>query len=409
MEKVQTEAQPARFQPANRQENEAANRSRTTGASRLAAQGRAIEGVGDSPRMVAQRERFAGVATSPRVLKQRKVAAELSASRPTRNGSVVQRVLAAKGSPIDGKAVGDFVKLVNAIFGGHYLLAHEGGNTFSLKAGKSKAPFPVEASVLYSVLSKIINHKKTTSIDFADKDKNVFIGQFDASQIDVSDAKEFGVNAGFEQGPTAASMLVHELEEQFQGQVKNVPMGDDYIGAQGKQDDEAGDAHWDFAIPMEEQAVGGYREGTGPKQYIGESENYTQLIKYSYKSGRVVIVKYTVVGGNVKSVERTIYASEEAWEKSEEWKTFGVQMDDEDVIERKKADIEKEKAALEQDLNNLLARKSRTHVKKKLKALNKHMEEIEFRLSAIKKELIQLNAKLGRMQEDDEGEDVVSD
>lgn len=313
---------------------------------------------------------------------------------------IVQRILSVKTGSAGGQAVTDFVKLVNAIFGGHFTIAYN-GRTFELSSGKSKAPFPIEAKVLYDVLEKIINNEKITSIDFTSKNKGVFIGQFETSQIDVSDAEKFGINVGFEQGPTAASMLVHELEEQFHGQVNNVPMGDDYIGTGKQKDDEKGDAHWDFAIPMEEQAIGGYREGTSPKEYMDDTKNYTQLIKYSYKSGRVVIVMYTVVDGNVESVERKIYSSEEAWETSEQWKQYNYQMDQEEVTTQKKEDIESEKVALEKELEQLGIKEGKTYLKKKLKILDKRKQEIKFRLSAIKQELLQVEAKLKRMKEED--------
>lgn len=128
-------------------------------------------------------------------------------------GTVVQRVLSV--SPA-ATATGDFVDLVNRIFGGKYLLSTSGG-PFSLKTGTSKKPISREATVLYDLLHKIISHTDTTTVDFASKSIQTFIGQFETSQIDISDVEKFGVDVGFEQGPTAASMLVHELEEQFQG------------------------------------------------------------------------------------------------------------------------------------------------------------------------------------------------
>lgn len=318
-------------------------------------------------------------------------------------GIVFQRVLKASD---DSTAADDFVDLVNKIFGGRYLLTTNGG-LFRLKAGKSKKTISQEGKVLYNVLNKIINHADTTTIDFASKSLQTFIGQFETSQIDISDVEKFGVDVGFEQGPTAASMLVHELEEQFQGQVNGVQMGEEFIGNSGiPNENNEDDAHWNFAIPMEESAIGGYREGTSPKNYIDETDDYKQLIKYSYSSGRVVIVEYTVIGGNVENVNRTIYSSEEEFEASDQ---YLLQMDDEDVINAKKKDLQEEKAKLDEQLKSLKAKRKKTHVKKKLKTIARCIEELEFRLALIPKELEQVQAKIDRINESEAEESSLND
>ena len=160
----------------------------------------------------------------------------------------VQRILRAEPTS-DAKDI--FLTLVNKILKGYARLNPGADHNFALQYIDTNKKIPVEAMKLCAVLHKIISAGNETVIRFAVSDLDVFIGGFDQESIDLTDVRAFGVNPGKQMGPTAASMLVHELEEQFRKQVHG---------------DEIDEAHGDYAIPAEEEAVGGYREGQGPKE-----------------------------------------------------------------------------------------------------------------------------------------------
>lgn len=311
----------------------------------------------------------------------------------------VQRALRNKTGAGEGVAGGAFVNLVNQILQGHHTLALGAGKRFTLTAANAAVELTQEATVLLEVLQKIIGDGTETAIDFGGADANIFIGGFDQEKIDVAGAAMFGVNAGDKQGPSAASMLVHELEEQYQKQVNGIQLG---------VDDEE-DAHWDYAIPKEEEAIGGFREGTSMKNYLHPDDDantdYTQDIKYSYLDGTVVIVTYRVENNAITNVARRSFASETAWEA---WGGFNPNMDMEDVTERKITLLEAEREELQAVYDEQYAALHRVKRKQKKTSRKKPIRETIAKLKENKRLLDMFRAKAddGDESEDPDEDDI---
>ena len=304
------------------------------------------------------------------------------------SNSTIQRVLAANPG---GKELA-FVKLVNRILKGHYKLAYNShDHSFSLqRTGGAKTELATDAEKLRSVLANIIANGNTTTINFAEMDNRVYIGGFDQETIDISDVKKFGVfKDSTHKGITAASALVHELHEQFRKQVHH---------------DDLEDAHFDHAIPAEEEAIEGFREGSTPKEYIGESlTNYTQKSKYSYLDGTVVIVTVTVINANITDVKRNKYKNIIAFRKSPEYDEYDSNMDDEEVIRKKVGIYRREVATIERKIENAKRAIARLPATKRingnrrtnpqLQKRRREKESLEAELPKLKK-LLEMEEKL---------------
>src|SRR6266700_6640769 len=155
---------------------------------------------------------------------QKKTRLHKTSPAPDAHQPVVQRVLISKKGIAGGN---EFVRLVNSILMKQFRISLDANHSISIVPGQTTKTLPPEAQVLLSLLKKIIYSKDKVIIDFSVNNPDVFIGGYEQEAIDPTDAEKFGVNPGPKAGPSAASMLVHELEEQFQKQVNNIPMGEE--------------------------------------------------------------------------------------------------------------------------------------------------------------------------------------
>jgi len=302
-----------------------------------------------------------------------------SAQKSSSN-QVVQRVLMATPT---SDATENFVKLVNKILKGSARIILKSDNTFNLQQSGTNEKTSPEAKKLLEVLHKIISAPQRTAVKFASSDPEVFIGGFDQESIDLTDVGAFGVNPGKQMGPGAASMLVHELEEQFRKQVHH---------------DDIDKAHGDHAIPAEEKAVSGFREGSSPKEYTDDEPNdYSQKFKYSYLDGSIVIVNVTVKNSNVTNVERAKYKNYTAWKDSPD---FMEQMNNEELPEIKVGLLEKQRILLQKEYDNLLTYNHSKRTQQKRALYKQKIRDVQARLSSNKK-LLEFERNLAKEMEDD--------
>ncbi len=198
-------------------------------------------------------------------------------------------------------ATGDtagFLSLVNRIIGVQYQIKSDNTGKLSVVNTNKQGPLTNEASVLISLLQKVIGDSNATTIEFMrgkSAPSPVVVGSYSVSQIDLDDVTAFGI--GPQQGVSAAGKLAHEIEEQYQKQVNNQAYGNDASGAHGS------------GIKLENAATGAIRGAQGnPQNVVSNPDgtlNFTITIPYTYPDGKVVDVKYKVIKSNIVNVIRT--------------------------------------------------------------------------------------------------------
>lgn len=229
------------------------------------------------------------------------------AQGPRRAPSAVQRVFAVKTGAEAGGAHARFVALFNQILGGHSrLVVNQGqdGITLALETLDNGVQIPGDAAVLLETVQKVVEAAGTITLDFTAGDLSTYIGSFDDSSIDLPDVEHFGVGVV---GPSAASALVHEIEEQYQKQANGL---------------EFNDAHYDHAVAAENRAVGGTRMGHRVYDEVPDPEGnahlrrYREDIKYTLGDGRVVVLTQRKQGQKIQGVERHVYENQAAYAAS---------------------------------------------------------------------------------------------
>ncbi len=198
-------------------------------------------------------------------------------------------------------ATGDrarFLSIVNRIIGVQYEVRSDSAGNLSIVNKDVQGPPTSEASVLISLLQKVINDSNATTIQFirgGSTPSQVLVGSYQLSTIDLDDVEAFGI--GPQEGVSAAGKLAHEIEEQYQKQVNHQAYGTDTSGVHGS------------GVSLENAATGAIRGSQGPLQNLVQNPdgtlNFTITIPYTYPDGRVIDVTYNVQSNNVVSVTRT--------------------------------------------------------------------------------------------------------
>lgn len=214
-------------------------------------------------------------------------AAQPSAQAAGPSDAVVQRKLIANG---DRQG---FVDLTNQYLEGLMEISVGGNGVTSIAATDSKK-LPSDVSMfqtLVNVLIALIADSNTTMLEFTHgkttsdpKAKNVLVGSYALGMIDIDDLAAVGQG----EGVSGASMLIHEMHEQYRKQVHN----EVYALAHGS------------AVEVEEAATG-CKRGTATMKQISPT-TIEATVPFTYPNGKVVNVKMTIESNNIIKVERTV-------------------------------------------------------------------------------------------------------
>jgi hypothetical protein len=205
----------------------------------------------------------------------------------------IQRKFIAKGD------VKGFKQLINPIISGtgtevKINIAPQGNVSLSKSKKVRKAGPPIrEASVLASLLEKVINDSKTVRISFTNGSSQVMGGNYDLSEIDLEDVWAFGADS--KEAMSAMAILAHEIEEQYQKQVNGKGFGGKDRGAHGE------------ALKAEAEASGAVRENEYSKDLVKNDDgtiNEKKIFIYRYPDGSLVEVVATFDHGHIVDVQR---------------------------------------------------------------------------------------------------------
>lgn len=191
-------------------------------------------------------------------------------------------------------ATGDsagFAALANSIISVQYEVVVASNGAVSLRSTAVQGPPTREAAVLVEVLRRLIDDSSTTSVGFvhglssADpRVRQIIVGSYVLGLLDLDDISAFGRGLGV----SAASTLVHELQEQYRKQVHR----EAYPRAHAS------------GISEEERAMGARRGTERIRQLSATTAEVT--VPYTYPDGSVVEVILTLSGTNITSVTRTV-------------------------------------------------------------------------------------------------------
>jgi hypothetical protein len=219
--------------------------------------------------------------------KSHNLAASLTrVSRPS-----IQRQLIATGDPAG------FAALANSVITVQQEVVVSPAGLVSLRTTAIQGPPTPEAQELLRVLQTVINDPNSVSIEFIHgmtstrpSDARVMVGSYPQSKIDLDDVAAFGTqgSVGLGQGRTAGALLSHEITEQYRKQVFAESF--DVAHPQGEA--------------AESAAVGGTRGTMTSRQVNATTLEFS--VPYTYPDGRVVVVTWDVVNGNVMNVRRTV-------------------------------------------------------------------------------------------------------
>jgi hypothetical protein len=211
---------------------------------------------------------------------------KLSDSITQTSDSSIQRSFIATGDRAG------FLSLANRIIGVQYQVRSNGSGNLSIVNTNVQGPPTREASVLISLLQKLINDPNTTTIEFIrgrSTTTPVIVGSYVLSQIDLDDIEAFGSG----EGVSSASTLVHEIEEQYRKQVHAETYG--IAHASG--------------INLENQVTGAVRGSEVPLtpavQHPDGTVSVTLKIPYTYPDGRIVDVVLIIDHSKITNVTRT--------------------------------------------------------------------------------------------------------
>ncbi len=164
----------------------------------------------------------------------------------------------------------------------NYSVSMDASGAVSIKkTTKDKKPGAQEQA-LADRLTKIINDPKEVMISVSVSSKTLG-GTFRTKNIDIADLEVAGV-----------ATLIHEIEEQYQGQVKGLPIGSETTGA-----------HYE-GIKAESEVMGANR---GPQKTISGNYNPDKSvdaiieIPYTYPDGKVKIKVMKVIKSNIISFD----------------------------------------------------------------------------------------------------------
>jgi RHS repeat-associated protein len=189
------------------------------------------------------------------------------------------RVLEFSGSDEDKQKMEE---IANSGMFGQELKIDANGNATLVSNGQAGPPTQEQATTA-ALLGSVIANPGTTSIKLVSGDTSSLMGHFSEHKLDVADVGSFGTGPG----PTKAATAVHEIVEQFAGQVSKV----------GQKD-----AH-QLGIRAE-NAAGGYDRGRDSLQLLNGGTSARITTTYTMRVGSPVTVVLVVTNGNVISVTR---------------------------------------------------------------------------------------------------------
>jgi hypothetical protein len=169
------------------------------------------------------------------------------------------------------------------------------------KKNTKGTPTPAQKALYQRLYNIIEKDPKKVIILVKSGLKVVLVGNAVYQVLDIKDIKAFGKGEGI----SSLSALVHELEEQYQYQVK-IRKGRSKRSKMKAQQE----AHEKGGIVAEEEISGATR---GEKKVLsgrviggGLSVDGIIEIPYTYPDGKIVIVKMTIEKGNIIKVERRV-------------------------------------------------------------------------------------------------------
>jgi Domain of unknown function (DUF4157) len=204
------------------------------------------------------------------------------AQQSARGGEAVQAKLRITGAAAD---TGRVISLLNS---GLYLntvsIDRNGDVTLTPLHGPPAPGHPTATEqALATQLNNIISNASTVTVSVS-SGSSTLVGSYATGDIDIADVAQLGVGA-----------LIHELEEQFQRQVRGLAFGSETTGAHG-----AGiraESAVRGATRGQQRAVSGSRNADGTINAVME-------VPFTDPTGRVVTEVVTVRSNNVVSVTR---------------------------------------------------------------------------------------------------------
>jgi hypothetical protein len=213
---------------------------------------------------------------------------------PRPSGRALARKFVATGS------AADFVTMVNGILGVQHELRVDAAGEVTVHGTKIQGPPTRDAFELLATIQTVINDAKTTKIEFIHgatskraSDKNVIVGNYDLSRIDLDDVAAFGFESSHgEMGDNAAMQLIHEITEQYRKQVHG----------------EAFDPAHKAGYAAQERLLGAKLVSESPMTPIPGGTLGEVTTTYRYPSGREVdvVARMDFATGNIVSVKRNV-------------------------------------------------------------------------------------------------------
>lgn len=191
-------------------------------------------------------------------------------------GPALQPKLKFTGKAADVSRV---ITLLNNGLQNYSVSADKSGNV-DIKKNVSKQKINPQQQSLATRLTIIINDPKTVTISVSAGSKTLG-GTFKRGDIDIADLETYGVSG-----------LIHEIWEQYQGQVKGLDVGSETTGAHAE------------GIKAESEVTGAKR---GAQKIISYTKNPDKTIDavieipFTYPDGKVKIMVMTVKKSNIVS------------------------------------------------------------------------------------------------------------
>ena len=199
---------------------------------------------------------------------------------------MVQRKLTLTGNAAN---INRALAILNSGLFGYTASADAAGNITVARNG-IEGPPTLSQSALYNQLNTILSNAKTVTVAVESGTGTTLVGSWAGRSIDVADMEAMGA------GPSGSvATLIHELVEQFQGQVLSAGYGSETTGAHGA------------GIAAESAVVGATR---GAQRAISSSVNADGTINavvevpWTYPNGTVVTVTLTITSNNITNVTR---------------------------------------------------------------------------------------------------------
>ena len=198
-------------------------------------------------------------------------------AQQSRMGSALQRKLKFTGKPAD---VARAIDLLNSGLQQYRVSIDKSGNVSITMNSVEKPPNP-QQQALADRLTNVINDPKDVVMTVSSGSKTLG-GSYATGDFDIADLETYGVPG-----------LIHEIEEQFQKQVKGLAFGSETTGAHSE------------AIKAESEVRGAKR---GAQKVISSTSNADGTmdavveIPHTYPDGTIKIMVMTIKSNNIESV-----------------------------------------------------------------------------------------------------------